>query len=119
MILGMKRRRAASAVGGGRGLVGFGFGFGGQQEDEEMELDDEEEEGLAMLTIAADACILTKCLAGGGDYREDALFRAFEQFVELTLWFFPLSFRSHRTDEALTLGKTLIGMRGGPLKMLE
>ncbi|KAL7416156.1 fungal-specific transcription factor domain-containing protein [Mrakia frigida] len=90
MILGMKRRRAASAVGGGRGLVGFGFGFGGQQEDEEMELDDEEEEGLAMLTIAADACILTKCLAGGGDYHE-----------------------------ALTLGKTLIGMRGGPLKMLE
>lgn len=64
LILGMRKGRGR--VGG---LLGGG-GFGDQAGEEEVEMEEEEDEGLAMLTIAADACILTKCLAGGGDYRE-------------------------------------------------
>lgn len=66
LILGMRKGKGrAGRVGG---LLG---GFGGDEEQEEENgLGEEEEEGLAMLTIAADACILTKCLAGGGGYRE-------------------------------------------------
>ena len=51
---------------------------------------EEENSPLMLLSVATDGCLLARCLAGGGDF-----------------------------SEALTLAKTLVGMRGGPVKILQ
>lgn len=64
MIIGLRKRGK-----GAGGLVGFGGGRHREDDDDDDDGSEEENDLLALLTVAADSCILTRCLAGGRDYR--------------------------------------------------